>query len=208
MTNLYIFDLDGTLLDTIEDLAGAVNFALKNNGLPTRTLAEVTSFVGNGMKTLIERSVPTGYENTEAVFQDFRTHYAAHNMDKTKPYDGIMEMLKRLKADGKKVAVVSNKADAPVQVLCQKYFDGLYDFAVGEQAGIAKKPAPDLVNLALEKLGETCDNAVYIGDSDVDIITANNAKMPCISVSWGFRSTEFLLAHGATRIVDSPNEIL
>lgn len=205
-----IFDLDGTILNTLEDLADSTNYALKTCGYPERTMDEVRQFVGNGIRKLMERAVPEGtpVEEIDRVHETFTAHYKVHCADKTRPYDGIMELLQNLKKDGCKLAVVSNKADYGVQELCKQYFDGIFDFAVGERKGIRKKPAPDSVNEVLKTLGCSRDRAVYIGDSDVDIQTAANAQMDHIIVEWGFRDVPFLIAKGAKVLVEKPEEIL
>ena len=205
-----IFDLDGTILNTLEDLADSTNYALKTCGYPERTMNEVRQFVGNGIRKLMERAVPEGtpVEEIDRVHETFTAHYKVHCADKTRPYDGIMELLQNLKKDGCKLAVVSNKADYGVQELCKQYFDGIFDFAVGEREGIRKKPAPDSVNEVLKTLGCSRDRAVYIGDSDVDIQTAANAQMDHIIVEWGFRDVPFLIAKGAKVLVEKPEEIL
>ena len=205
-----IFDLDGTILNTLEDLADSTNYALKTCGYPERTMDEVRQFVGNGIRKLMERAVPEGtpVEGIDRVHETFTAHYKVHCADKTRPYDGIMELLQNLKKDGCKLAVVSNKADYGVQELCKQYFDGVFDFAVGEREGIRKKPAPDSVNEVLKTLGCSRDRAVYIGDSDVDIQTAANAQMDHIIVEWGFRDVPFLIAKGAKVLVEKPEEIL
>lgn len=205
----YIFDLDGTLLSTLEDLAASCNYALRTNGLPERTLDEVRRFVGNGVKKLMERAIPGGLENEkfEKTFADFRQHYMIHNLDNTQPYPGVMEMLEELKARGKNVAVVSNKFYAATQALCRHFFGNLVDVAIGEREDIRKKPAPDTVNEALRLLHADRKKAVYIGDSDVDVMTAENSGMPCISVLWGFRDHDFLAEHGATIYVSSAEQL-
>ena len=205
-----IFDLDGTILNTLEDLADSTNYALKTCGYPERTMDEVRQFVGNGIRKLMERAVPEGtpVEEIDRVHEIFTAHYKVHCADKTRPYDGIMELLQNLKKDGCKLAVVSNKADYGVQELCKQYFDGIFDFAVGEREGIRKKPAPDSVNEVLKTLECSRDRAVYIGDSDVDIQTAANAQMDHIIVEWGFRDVPFLIAKGAKVLVEKPEEIL
>lgn len=210
MYNTYIFDLDGTLLSTLGDLAASCNYALRTNGLPERTIDEVRQFVGNGVKKLMERAIPGGLDNYkfDKTYADFRQHYMQHNLDTTKPYDGVMEMLEELRKRGKKVAVVSNKFYAATQELCRHFFGDLVPVAIGEREDIRKKPAPDTVLEAMRQLGVTAERAVYIGDSDVDIDTACNSGMPCISVLWGFRDKEFLLEHGATTLVSTPEEIL
>lgn len=210
MYNTYIFDLDGTLLSTLGDLAASCNYALRTNGMPERTIDEVRVFVGNGVKKLMERAVPNGEDNPafEKTYSDFRKHYMEHNLDTTKPYDGVMDLLKELNSRGKKVAVVSNKFYAATQELCRHFFGNLVQVAIGEREDIRKKPAPDTVIEAMRQLGVTTEGAVYIGDSDVDIETARNSGMPCISVLWGFRDRDFLLQHGAKTLVDTPTDIL
>lgn len=205
----YVFDLDGTLLSTLGDLAASCNHALRANGMPERTIDEVRRFVGNGVKKLMERAIPGGLDNPlfEKTFADFRQHYMHHNLDTTCPYTGVMEMLESLRSRGKKVAVVSNKFYAATQALCKHFFGDLVDVAIGEREGIRKKPAPDTVNEALAQMNVGKERAVYIGDSDVDIMTANNCGMPCISVLWGFRDYDFLVEHGATIFVTSPLQL-
>ena len=209
MYKLAVFDMDGTILDTLEDLKDSTNFALEKCGYPTRSYDEVRRFVGNGIRKLIERAVPKGLtvEQIDRVHEVFTEHYKVHCADKTKAYDGIKPLLEKLRASGVKTAVVSNKADYGVQELCKEYFDGLFDYAVGEREGIRRKPAPDAVNEALRVLGIDKSEAVYIGDSDVDFETAKNAELPCISVLWGFRDEEFLREKGATLFVRDPAEI-
>ncbi|MCH4147497.1 MAG: HAD-IIIA family hydrolase [Prevotella sp.] len=206
----YIFDLDGTLLDTLQDLAASTNYALRSSEMPERSIEEVRRFVGNGVKKLMERAIPDGLENPkfEETYETFRQHYLIHNLDTTQPYPGIMEMLQELKSRGKNLAVVSNKFYAATQELCQHFFGAYVSVAIGEKETIRKKPAPDTVMEALRQLGATKNNAVYIGDSDVDIQTAMNSGMPCISVLWGFRDKKFLLEHGATTFIASPKELL
>lgn len=207
---LIIFDLDGTILDTLEDLANSVNYALNKFGYPTRTIAEIRSFVGNGIKKLLERSAPKeiSLDELDNIHKIFTEHYTIHCKDNTKPYDGIIDVIKALRQAGVKTAVVSNKADYAVQLLCKQYFDGLFDMKVGAKDNVNKKPAPDSVNTVLDKLGIDRTKSVYIGDSDVDIATAKNADMDCICVDWGFRDAELLKENGATVIVSSPVELL
>lgn len=206
----YVFDLDGTLLDTLGDLAASTNYALAANGLPTRTVEEVRMFVGNGVKKLMERAVPEGLANPrfEETYRCFREHYMEHNLDTTAPYPHVLEMLAALKARGKQLAVVSNKFYAATQELCAHFFGAYIDVAIGERETIRKKPAPDTVLEALRQLGAAKEGAVYIGDSDVDIETAQNCGIPCVSVLWGFRDRDFLLRHGAETLVSSPLELL
>lgn len=206
----YIFDLDGTLLDTLYDLTMSTNYALRRYNLPEHSIDEVREFVGNGVKKLMERAIPQGMENPlfDVTYACFRKHYLAHNLDNTAPYKGIIPMLAELKKRGKKMAVVSNKFYTATQDLCRHFFSEYIDVAIGERENIRKKPAPDTVLEALWKLGVDKKNTVYIGDSDVDIQTAKNCGIPCISVLWGFRSFEFLVNHGATQFIESPDEIL
>ena len=207
----YIFDLDGTLLDTLDDLAAAVNYALRTYGMSERSRDEVRRFVGNGVRMLMARAVPDGEQNPlfETVFDTFRQYYLNHSLDTTQPYDGIPEMLAALKQRGCRLAVVSNKFCAATRELCRHFFPDTIEVAVGEHEaeGIRKKPAPDTVNEALSLLGVDRRHAVYVGDSDVDLQTASNAGLPCISVLWGFRDKDFLLAHGATTFITSPQEL-
>ena len=199
---LAIFDMDGTILDTLGDLCDSLNYVLAKQGYPVRTLDEVRSFVGNGIAKLIERAVPCDCtkEQTLRVYEEFIPYYREHCAEKTKPYDGIVKILSDLKQNGIWLAVVSNKADAAVQDLCKQYFEGLFDIAVGECPGMEKKPAPDAVNLVLDKLHISREEAVYIGDSEVDIATAVNSGLQLCVVDWGFRDVDFLKAHGAKRI--------
>lgn len=212
MYDTYIFDLDGTLLDTLDDLTAATNEALAAFGCPIRKREEVKSFVGNGIRLLIERAVPGGasHPHFSDIFGEFKRFYAEHCCDATEPYDGVLEMLRELKRTGKKAAIVSNKADFAVKELAKRYFGALIEAAVGENeaAGIRKKPAPDSVFSVLTLLNADRGKAVYIGDSEVDIETAENAGLPCISVTWGFKTEAFLRAHGARQLVRSPAEIL
>ena len=213
MYRTYIFDLDGTLLDTLQDLANSVNYALRQHGMPTHSVDAVRSFVGNGVRLLMERAVPDGARNPqfEDTFATFRQHYMQHSLDTTRPYVDIPELIHELKTRGCQLAVVSNKMMAATQELVRHFFPEI-EVAIGEHeaAGIHKKPAPDTVYEALRQLGTTPfgEGAVYVGDSDVDIETARNSGLPCISVLWGFRSRDFLLDHGATTFVEHPLDIL
>lgn len=204
-----IFDMDGTVLDTLQDLADAVNVALRAFDMPERTIDEVRSFVGNGVKRLLELSVPGGFTNPrfEEVFAKFREYYGVHCNDKTKAYDGILPLLRELEKEGYALAIVSNKLDSAVKELNEIYFEGIVKVAIGEVEGIAKKPAPDMVEKALRELGKTKETAVYVGDSDVDLMTARNAGLPCISVLWGFREEAFLKEQGAQYFARTPAEI-
>ena len=210
--NTYIFDLDGTLLDTLTDLAASTNYALRTHGMPEHTIDEVRRFVGNGVRKLMERAVPDGTDNPlfDEAFATFRQHYMEHSLDTTRPYEGVPEMLAVLKAKGCHLAVVSNKMMAATQELCRHFFPETIELAIGENEaeGIRKKPAPDTVIAALRQLGVGEEGAVYVGDSDVDIATARNSNLPCISVLWGFRDRDFLLQHGASTLISAPKELL
>jgi len=208
----YVFDLDGTLLDTLADLAASTNYALRSCGMPEHSQDDVRRFVGNGVRLLMERAVPGGAANPafEDAFESFRRHYMQHSLDTTRPYEGVPEMLAELKAGGCRLAVVSNKMMAATVELCRHFFPETIEVAIGEHEaeGIRKKPAPDTVFAALRQLGVGEDGAVYVGDSEVDVQTAQNAGLPCISVLWGFRDRQFLLEHGATTFVSRPEELL
>ena len=206
----YIFDLDGTLLSTLNDLATSTNYALRWAGMPERTIEEIRMFVGNGVKLLMERAIPNGINNPkfEETYAKFREHYLEHNLDTTSPYDGIPELLRELKRRGKRLAIVSNKFYAATQDLAKHFFPDTIKVAIGERETIRKKPAPDTVLEALRQLEASKEGAVYIGDSDVDIMTAKNCGLPCISVLWGFRDKDFLIQHGGTEFVNKPSEIL
>lgn len=206
----YIFDLDGTLLSTLNDLASSTNYALRWAGMPERTIEEVRMFVGNGVKLLMERAIPEGVNNPkfEETYAKFREHYMEHNLDTTRPYDGVPELLHELKRRGKHLAIVSNKFYAATQDLAKHFFPDTIEVAIGERENIRKKPAPDTVLEALRQLNVSKEDAVYIGDSDVDIMTAKNSGLPCISVLWGFRDKDFLIEHGGSLFVDKPIEIL
>lgn len=204
-----IFDLDGTLLDTLCDLCDSTNAALRAFGYPERTIDEVRRFVGNGIGLLIERALPHGRENPdyERVLDAFKADYAKNCLNKTKPYDGVNELISELKKRGIKTAVVSNKIDFAVKELADKFFPSL-DNALGETDGIKRKPAPDMVIRTCELLGVKKENSLFVGDSDVDIETARNAGTDCVSVTWGFRDRDFLLCHGASHFADKPQDII
>ena len=216
MSRVFIFDLDGTLLDTLGDLAASTNYALRMHGMPEHSIDDVRRFVGNGVRLLMERAVPDGADNPlfDEAFATFRQHYMEHSLDTTRPYDGIPETLSELRRRGCHIAVVSNKMMAATVELCQHFFPDTVEVAIGENeaAGIRKKPAPDTVFAALQALhvgeGRGEVNAVYVGDSDVDLETARNANLPCISVLWGFRDRDFLLRHGAQTFVSHPTDLL
>ena len=206
----FIFDLDGTLLNTLKDLAASTNYALRSAGMPEHSVEDVRRFVGNGVKKLMERAIPQGLENPkfDETYATFRKHYLEHSLDTTKPYDGIPEVLAELKRRGKKLAIVSNKFYAATQELAKHFFPEIIQVAIGERENIRKKPAPDTVLEAMRQLGVGREGTVYIGDSDVDIDTAKNVGVPCISVLWGFRDKDFLIEHGATHLIKEPKELL
>ena len=208
--NSIIWDLDGTLLDTLDDLRDSVNAALTKFHLPTKTKMEVRRFLGNGMLALVERSVPDGQQHPQ--FQDiysfFELHYSKNSRNKTRPYKGLEKVLPELKALGYHMAIVSNKADVLVKELAEYYFRDVISVAIGESKGIRRKPCPDTALEAMRLLHAEKASSVYIGDSEVDIKTAENAGIDCLSVSWGFRNKSDLQASGASRIVDTPAELL
>lgn len=207
---LIIFDMDGTILNTLEDLADCTNYVLRLNHYPEHPIEDIRQFVGNGIRKLIERAVPenTSLSETDKVFSDFKSYYQEHCADKTKPYKGIPELLKTLRQKGCVTAVVSNKADSAVQKLCNDFFEGCFDYAIGDREGIPKKPAPNSILEILDKTGISIEKTVYIGDSDVDIATAGNAGTDHIIVTWGFRSKDFLKKCGAVVFAEHPQDIL
>ncbi|MBR3835485.1 MAG: HAD-IA family hydrolase [Clostridia bacterium] len=206
----YIFDLDGTLLDTLLDLANAVNFAMREKGYPERTVAEVRNFIGNGIKVLIKRSVPDGTSEDDyaEALELFTKYYLEHIADYTKPYDGMIDVVKTLTERGCKVAVLSNKAHVAAQAVVKDFFGDIFDIVVGKMDEFPSKPEPDSLFYTIRTLGVTAEECVYIGDSDVDVLTAHNAGLPCIGVTWGNRDEDVLIASGAEYIANTPNEIL
>ena len=204
-----IFDLDGTLLNTLDDLRDSVNAVMKKYGYPQHSLEQIRTFVGNGIGKLMERSVPGGRENEqfEQAFADFKSYYTDHCQIKTKPYDGVVDLMKCLSEQGFKLAIVSNKNDAAVKELNEIYFSRYTNAAIGERKGVRRKPAPDSVYAALDQLGSDIEKAVYIGDSDVDYETAVHCGLDCILVSWGFRDRELLESFDGAVVVDRCAEI-
>ena len=206
---LAIFDMDGTILSTLDDLANGVDYALSENGLPARSKQETRAALGRGVRFLIEQSVPAGLSDAEIskVEEDFLKYYKVHSMDNTRPYDGIVELIKEVRASGIKTAVVSNKIDSAVKELCANFFEGAFDVAYGERIGIPRKPDPKPINAIIDEFGLSKNEVVYIGDSEVDLLTANNAKIDHIIVTWGFRDRAFLEQNGAKNLVESMEEL-
>ena len=202
-----IFDLDGTLLYTLENLFESANYVLKQHGYNERTIEEIRNFVGNGVEKLIERCLPDGADSPDfgVCLSEFKAHYSRTMYEKTRPYDGVLELLGRLKEQGIVCAVVSNKYDAAVKELCKRYFGDLIEVAAGEREDVRKKPAPDGVFAVMDRLGTR--DCVYVGDSEVDILTAKNAGLPCVSVCWGYKDEAFLVTHGAKKIAHSIEEL-
>ncbi len=204
-----VFDLDGTLIYTLEDLMNSVNFALEKFSFPKKNIDEIRKFAGNGVKKLVYLSTPegTGNETNEECLRIFKEHYTKYSRVKTKPYDGIIEMLKSVKAMGVKTAVVTNKMQIAAADIINAFFGSLIDVTIGQIDGVAQKPAPDGVLLAMKKLGALPENTVYIGDSEVDCATAHNAGLPIIGCTWGFRERKVLEENKAEYIIDKPEEI-
>ena len=207
--NTVIFDMDGTVLDTLEDLTVSVNYVLSKFNMPEHSEEEYRKFFGNGIKYALKCAVPeeTPEEVIEEMLPIFREHYNEHCHDRTKPYDGIIELMSMLKANGYKMAIVSNKIDSAVKELNNRFFSEYVDVAIGEKPGIKRKPAPDTVLAALDELGSKKEAAVYIGDSEVDLQTALNSELPCISVLWGFRDKDSLISKGASVFAETPEEV-
>ena len=206
-----IFDLDGTLLDTLDDLTDSMNYMLGKHNFPLRTRNEVRNFVGNGVRKLVERAIPTEYkaddEFIDKFYNDFSLYYNSHSDVKTSPYPGTLDMLDKLLENGFDIAIVSNKIDSAVKSLSAKFFGERIKSAIGEKPSVRHKPEPDMVFMAMEEMGADKENSIYIGDSEVDTQTAKNAGIPCISVRWGFKDRKFLEDSGATVIVESMEEL-
>ena len=204
-----IFDMDGTILETLEDMCASVNVTMDHVGYPRRTMDEVRRFVGNGAAKLIERCMPAGAEDPKypAALEFYRAYYVAHAQIKTGPYPGIPELLNKLSREGVRLAVVSNKPDEAVRALTERYFPGVFPVAIGNRDGWATKPAPDSVYEAMCLLGARRESTVYVGDSDVDVDTARNAGLDSVIVTWGFRDEDFLRAHGAQHLAHNADEL-
>lgn len=207
--NTIIFDLDGTLLSTLDDIKDSTNFALRKCGFPERSLEEVNSFVGHGTNYLIGKAVPqdTPSHKIDECNKIYRQHYKGNKDNKTAPYNGIMDILEKMHNKNYKLAIVSNKFDSAVKELGEKYFSEYMDVAIGESSAIKRKPAPDSIYAAMEELGSSKEETIYVGDSEVDVMAAHNAGLPCIGVSWGFRGRQVLKDEGADYIIDTPDEI-
>ncbi|MGM9566635.1 MAG: HAD family hydrolase [Clostridia bacterium] len=208
--NGVLFDLDGTVLDTLADLVDSVNYVLEKFGFPRRSQGEIRSFLGNGIRKLMERSLPepVDAEAFEEILGCFRDYYTAHCEMKTKPYPGVRTVIDQIRKAGIPVGMVSNKNDAAVQALAETFFPGVFDVVIGQRENLAPKPAPDMVNLALGTLGLDAKRCLYVGDSEVDKMTADNANMDCALVTWGFRDVDFLATLKAEVMIDGPEELL
>ena len=208
--NTIIFDMDGTVLNTLDDLTVSVNYVLSQFNYPVHEASEYRKYFGNGIRYAFECAVPKGTAASviDEMLPIFKEHYDKHCLDKTRPYDGIIELMSELKRQGYKMAIVSNKIDSAVQELNERFFSENVSVAVGEKEGVKRKPAPDTVLEALRMLGSSKDEAVYVGDSEVDFQTACNTGIPCISVLWGFRDKDFLIENGATIFVSKPSDVI
>ncbi|MBR0351589.1 MAG: HAD-IA family hydrolase [Oscillospiraceae bacterium] len=204
-----LFDLDGTVMNTIEDLHDSVNASLSRFGMPEISLGDTMRFIGNGARRLIEQAVPAGTDGEllEQVLKYYVNYYQDHCMIKTAPYDGITELMRRLKDAGLRQVIISNKPNGATGEIADRYFKGLAEFAIGEKEGLRRKPWPDMVDAAVGRLGLTKEECVLVGDSEVDCITARNAGVDCISVLWGFRDKETLIGAGAAAFAGTPEEL-
>ena len=205
-----IFDLDGTLLYSLEDLKDSVNFVMKKHGFREYTIDEVREAIGNGVRLLMERILPKDIDKNlfEECLSEFKENYSKNMYNKTKPYDGVLDMLKALRKEGYKIAVLSNKFDSAVKELSNKYFGELVDLAVGQKEGVKEKPSPLGIQEIAKELDTDIEACIMVGDSEVDIQTANNAGIDCISVTWGYKNIDFLYDNGATKLVYAPEDIL
>lgn len=205
-----IFDMDGTVLNTLEDLTVSMNYVLDRFNMPGHRLEEYRLFFGNGVKEALRLSLPEGAsaDIIDEMMVVFKEHYDAHCLDRTRPYDGIVDVMRQLKEKGYRLAIVSNKIDSAVKELNDRFFADYVDTALGEKTGINRKPAPDMVYAALKEMGSTKEESIYIGDSEVDLMTARNSELPCISVLWGFRDKKYLIEQGADCFADRPEDII
>ena len=202
-----IFDLDGTLLNTLGDLTDSVNHILETYKFPTKSEREVRSYLGNGARELVRLALPLAVSESELdkYLEEYKAYYNAHSKIKTKPYDGVIELLSHLRECGVMTAVVSNKPDPAVGILCKEYFGELLDISLGDRADIERKPSAEPVRYVINKL--KCDKAIYVGDSEVDVQTAKNADIPCVSLTWGFRDKDVLEECGATCFANNSDEL-
>ena len=207
--DIVIFDLDGTILNTLDDLADSLNHVLEANNFPTHTIDEVRMFVGNGIRKLIERALPQDADEAtrENIYKQFSEYYGQHSQDKTRPYDVIPELFNELRNVGIKIAVNTNKDEDIAKVICEKYFPGMIDVIAGGRTDTPIKPAPDGVNKILKTLNIPKEEALYVGDSDVDIQTGANCGIDEIGVAWGFRGEEFLRHHGAKTVFSDVEQL-
>ena len=205
-----IFDMDGTVLNTLDDLTDSVNYVFSKFGLPARSRDEYRQFFGNGIGYAMKCAAPEGTPDSliEEMIPVFKEYYDIHCLDKTSPYEGIIDLMKELRDRGYKLAIVSNKIDSAVKELNERFFSEYVSVAIGERPGVSRKPAPDTVFAALAELGSSTDEAIYIGDSEVDLMTAKNSNLPCIAVLWGFRDKEFLIKNGASAFAKTPEDII
>ena len=210
MINTVVFDMDGTVLNTLDDLTDAVNYVFSKFDLPPRGQEEYRWFFGNGIGYAMKCAAPEGTPDSlfDEMIPVFREHYDKHCLDKTRPYEGILELMNALKDKGYKMAIVSNKIDSAVKELNERFFSEYVSVAIGEKPGIKRKPAADTVLAALDELGALRDEAVYIGDSEVDLQTARNSGLPCIAVLWGFRDKDHLIENGATTFANTPKDVI
>ena len=205
-----IFDLDGTLLDTIEDMTDGINYVMQQFGFDQHTIEEIKSMVGNGMPKLIERVVPGGTSNPvyETVYEQYKEYYGSHCRIKTRPYDGILELLAQLRHQGFQIGIVSNKNHGKVVQLKEDFFADYIEVAIGQQENTRKKPAPDTVFMAMKELNASGQETLYVGDSEVDKMTADHAGLTCVLVSWGFRNREMLVSLKPGAVIDRPEQLL
>lgn len=203
-----IFDLDGTLLNTLDDLCDSLNYALKRYNYPTHTVDEVKYFVGSGIRVMLERALPQGVMQFEDIYQTFMSHYEKNKSNKTAPYQGAIEGIQHLLEMNIKMAIVSNKYQKGVEEICQPLFGEYIHVMVGEQPGLNKKPSKDMVLYAIQQLESNVEEAIYVGDSDIDVLTSKNAQIPCIGASWGFRGETLLKEYGATYIAHTFQDII
>ena len=210
MITTIVWDMDGTVLNTLIDLRDSVNYVLRKYNMPDHTIEEYRRYFGSGIRYALECAVVDGTpsETIDEMLPIFKEHYDVHCLDNTCPYDGILDAMKKLKEKGYKMAIVSNKIDSAVKELNEKFFKEYVDVAIGETPGTNRKPAPDMVEQALKELGSSKEESIYIGDSEVDLQTAINSSLPCISVLWGFRDRDYLIEQGATTFAETPEELV